>query len=232
MQENFIYLKEEDYVAKGSHNLVYKHPTNDDFLIKILGIVKVLGLIKKLETVKCLEQRLINSRWLGTFDIVRKINRYRLTKANIRELREIIRLRFYDEFLTQPPPFLQKGLGFVDTNFGFGILVAAEKDIKGNYAPTLTSLIRQEKINSEIVEALNLFCNQILSYDLIISDLHTDNLVYSYSQKFGNHFVLIDGIGDKNIVPILRFSLYFRNKAKLRKINKLKSRIPGCLDTL
>lgn len=221
-----IELHDTHFVAKGSHNLVYRHPTDETYLIKVLGIVKVLGLIPQLDTVQGLSHRFKNSKWLGTSKLMRFINQYRLTKAHVREFREIIRARFHDEFLHQPPPFMQKSMGFIDTNLGFALVVKAERDRHLNYAPTLETLIKNNQVDETVRAKLNLLCQQILEYDLILSDLHPNNLVYAYSETHGDHFVLIDGVGDKNIIPIYSLSPYLRRRAQLKKINWLKAHLP------
>jgi hypothetical protein len=220
-----IQLKDSDFIAKGSHNLVYRHPESSDCLIKVLGIVKVLGLIKTNEPIRALDQRFLSSKWLGTLKINRLINSFRLKKAHIREFKEILRLRFAEEFLFLPPSFMQKIVGFVDTNLGYAMVVKAEKDFMGNYAPTLDYLVRRNKIEPEMEAKFETFYQQMLRYDFILSDLHLDNIVYAYDEMHGNHFVLIDGIGDKNLVPLLSWSRYLRKRNKLSKINKLKSRM-------
>lgn len=220
-----LQLNEEDFIAKGSHNLVYRHPTNPDYLVKVLGVVKVLGLIKNLKTVKGLDQRFLNSKWIGNTKLIRKFNQFRLIKAHVREFIELVRVRFNDEFLLQPPPFLQRTVGFVDTNLGFAMVVEAEKDKNGQYASTLTTLIKTHQTNEQLYVQLEDFCKQLLTYDLSISDLDPDNIVYAYDGQQGGHFVLIDGYGDKTFIPLLRFSHYFRTKATLRHISQLKRRI-------
>lgn len=220
-----IQLNDADFITKGSHNLVYRHPHDPECLIKVLGIVKVLGLIQGPHRISGLDQRFLNSKWIGGTKLMRLINRFRLQKAHVREFMEIVRLRFYDEFLVQPPLFMQKVLGFVDTNLGFAMVVKAERDKEGNFAPTLSSLIKKNKIDNQVKEQLEILYKQILAYDLIVSDLHPENIVYSYSPTQGHHFVLIDGIGDKNIVPVLRLSHYLRKRAKVRIIEKLRKRV-------
>lgn len=219
-----LHLNDTDFFTKGGHNLVYHHPTHPDYLVKILGAVKVLGLVKHVDEIKGLEHRLLNSMWIGTSWFMRTISRFRLAKAHIREFIEIVRMRFHDEFLQQPPPFMQRVVGFTDTNLGFAMVVIAEKDRDGNHAPTLQSLINTHQMNEHILEKLDLFFQKILTYDLIISDLRADNIVYAHHETLGEHFVLIDGIGDKNIIPVLRLSHYLRTRAKKRMIKKLRMR--------
>jgi hypothetical protein len=215
-------LTENHFIAKGSHNLVYRHPSNTDLLVKVLGIVKVLGLTNAGGVVKGLDHRFQNSKWLGNMKLVRSMNRFRLRKAHLREFMELLRIRFHDEFLIQPPSFLQEIHGFVDTNYGFAMIVKAEKDREGNYAPTLTTLIKQNKMDDQVKKKLDECYHQLMTYDFIFSDLHPDNLVYAYNEKLkADHFVLIDGIGDKTIVPILRWSRYLRDIKKARSIRKL-----------
>jgi hypothetical protein len=220
-----LQLKDTDFIAKGGRNLVYRHPTNPSYLVKLLGVVKVLGLAQQAEVIKGLEHRLNNSMWIGSSWLMRTINRFRLSKAHVREFIEVVRMRFHDEFLLQPPPFMQQVIGFVDTNLGFAKVVVAEKDREGNYAPTLKTLINNNQMNAQMRAQLDLFFEQILTYDLIVSDLRAKNIVYAYHEKHGDRFVLIDGAGDKNIIPVLRLSHYLRKRAKNRMIKKLKARL-------
>ncbi len=220
-----IQLKDTDFFAKGGRNLVYRHPTNPNHLVKILGVVKVLGLVQHADVIKGLEHRIDNSTWIGSSWLMRSINRFKLSKAHVREFIEVLRMRFHDEFLLQPPPFMQQVTGFADTNLGFAMVVVAEKDREGNYAPTLRTLINNNQMNEQIHEQLNLFFKQILAYDLIVSDLRAKNIVYAYNETHGDHFVLIDGVGDKNIIPVLRLSHYLRKRSKKRMIKKLKARL-------
>jgi hypothetical protein len=220
-----INLNEADFITKGSHNLVYRHPTNPNYLIKVMGIVKVLALPKGPIIEQGLDQRLINQRWIGRTPLARMVNRFRLSKAHVREFMEIVRLRFHCEFLFQPPPFMQQVVAFVDTNFGFAMVVRAERDRHGAFAPTLRTLIKHKKLDATAKAQLEIFCTQLKTYDLIVSDLNMDNIVYSYSKTHGDHFVLIDGIGDKTIVPLLRYSYPLRQFSKLCKIKKLQKKV-------
>lgn len=220
-----IQLNDTDFFAKGGRNLVYRHPTNPNYLVKILGVVKVLGLARHADVIKGLEHRINNSQWIGSSWLMRTINRFRLSKAHIREFIEVVRMRFHDEFLLQPPPFMQHVVGFADTNLGFAMVVIAEKDREGNDAPTLKTLINNNQMNEHMRAQLDLFFKQILTYDLIVSDLRAKNIVYAYHKEHGDRFVLIDGAGDKNIIPVLRFSHYLRKRAKRRMIKKLEARL-------
>jgi hypothetical protein len=225
-------LNHADFFANGNYNLVYKHPTQPDYLVKVLAVIKGLGLVKSLdaELVKELPLRFANSRWLGTNRLIRKINQFRVSKALVREFIEMVRLRFHDEFLLQPPPFMQKVVGFVDTNLGFAMVVKAEKGRDGNYAPTLRSLLREKKVDAAVLEQLEKFYQQLTTYDFIISDFRPANVVYAHTEQHGDHFVLIDGIGDKTLFPILRFSYYLRNRAKQKAIQKFKQHVSNRLE--
>ena len=172
-----------------------------------------------------MEHRFQNSKWIGTTKTIRFTNRLRLKRVFFREFLEIIRLRFFDDFLLAPPSFIQATQGFIDTNLGFALVVKAEKDKAGNYAPTLKTLIKENKIDDEVIIKLDYFCQQILAYNFVVSDLHPGNLVYAYNETLGNHFVIIDGVGDKSFIPILRYFHYSRKIIKLRLIKKLREHL-------
>jgi hypothetical protein len=121
--------------------------------------------------------------------------------------------------------FLQKIVGYQSANLGIALVVKAELDKEGNYAPTLKQLLDRKKFNNQIKEDLNYFIKQLRTSSLSVYDLNPNNLVYSYNpvQKC-DHFVLIDGTGDKTFIPIQRLfypAKWYAQKKYTSKLQKL-----------
>ena len=150
-----------------------------------------------------------------------------MAKVEIRELIESVRLRFNDNY--RPPSCLQQVTGIVDTNLGPGMVVWAERGRDGHYAQTLKYLIQTHQFNDQIQKKLDEFYQQLANCDVAVSDTVPRNLVYAYDESVGDHFVLIDGIGEKTLVPYLRLSAYLRKKFRLRQIKQLKRRVDASL---
>lgn len=206
-----IVLNKTLLIAKGQRCLVYCHPQDNQLLIKVLNP-------------QFCRKNSFKTRLLKR---IPTIHRYRLSKCYIRELIESVRLRFNDNY--SPPSCLQQVTGIVDTNLGPGMVVWAERGRDGHYAQTLKHLIQTGQFNDPMQKKLNEFYQQLAHCDVAVSDTVPRNLVYAYDETIGDHFVLIDGIGEKTLVPYLRLSAYLRKKIRLRQIKLLKKRVTASL---
>jgi hypothetical protein len=197
-------LNETMFVAMGARCNVYRHPECAELLIKVLGAAFLNR----------------NSFKIKLTRRIPLMHRYRLSKCFVREVMENIRLRYSPNY--KPPTCIQKIIGFVDTNYGLGFMVKAETAKNGDYASTLKTLIKTKQVDEHILKKLNEFYVLLTACDLSISDLRPRNIVYAYDTTQGHHFVLIDGIGENTLIPILKLSAYLRKKSRIRQINALK----------
>lgn len=211
MTANRLFLDEQYFVTNGGRSLVYRHPEDANLLIKVMN--------PKFMARSSFKIRLLHKSTT--------INRFRFSKCYIREIVESVRLRFAHNY--QHPICIQQFTGIVDTNFGFGLVVRAERGKDGNYAKTLKTLIKANQYNAEIQKKLDAFYDALANCDISVSDCAPANLVYAYSEEAGEHFVLIDGIGEKTLIPILRISARLRKLSRLDQINRLKKRISSDL---
>jgi hypothetical protein len=148
--------------------------------------------------------------------------RYHHFISYLREVREEIALRATRD---AHPACLQKVVGFADTDLGFGLVVAAAKDRDGNLAPALPRLISEGKFDAEARAALERCFQELLDTPIVLGDLHGWNLVYAWSEQHGQHFVLIDGIGCKTLIPLSRMSETINRYGKQRRIDRLWPRL-------
>ena len=51
------------------------------------------------------------------------------------------------------------------------------------------------------------------------------NIVYGYTPQYGEHFVIIDGLGDKNAIPFSSISARLNRMGKMRRIRRLNQQI-------
>lgn len=202
-----LFLDETHLIAMGQRCLVYRHPENSEQLIKVIN-PKFSG------------RNSFKTRLMMRFPT---LHRYRLSKCFVRELIEFIRLRLTDPYI--PSTCLQTVTGLADTNLGLGLVVKAERGEDGGYAKTLKMLIQNHEFDDEIQNKLNAFYEQLARCDVAVSDCVPRNIVYAYHPSEGYYFVLIDGIGEKTGIPILRISATLRKRSRLRQISLFKKRV-------
>jgi hypothetical protein len=187
-------------VASGSTRDVYVHPDDDSLLIKVVPA----GVIEK---------RYVRGRpWYKT------PRRYRHFMTYLREVREQIALRAQSQ---SHPASVQRIVGFAETDLGFGLVVEAAKDRQGRLAPTLERLIAEGRFDAAARAALKACLDELMQLPIVLADLHFGNLVYAWSERHGDHFVLIDGIGCKTLIPFNRLSPLLNRYSKRRRIERL-----------
>lgn len=188
-------------LASGATRDVYLHPDDSDLLIKVIRR-------------DAIEKRYGKGRpWYKT------TRRYRHYISYLREIREEIALRAVSGTHL---PSIQKIVGFADTDLGFGLVVAAAKDRDGRLAPTLFDLIDADTFDVAARAALKRCLDEVLDSPIVLADLHGANLVYAWTEAEGQHFVIIDGIGCKTLIPLGRMSTRLNRIGKQRRIEGLR----------
>jgi hypothetical protein len=108
----------------------------------------------------------------------------------------------------------------------------AVRDRDGILAPTLRKLLEAGRFDDKARRHLDEFFDWLLRSVVIIGDLNAGNLVYGYDPANGDHFVVIDGIGDKNIIPLSSMSLRLNRMSKERRIRRINEEIARTAPTL
>lgn len=197
-------LSDRKPVAAGAKRLVYSHPDDPALLVKVMrpdpSLSRSWGAIK-------------------AFDFAR---RHYFSAVLMRELAEHVRVRYGNR---PHPPFMQRLIGFADTDLGLGLVVAAGRRPGGHLAPTLKTLLAKGAVDDQVVRRLERFFDEMTESAVVVGDLHPGNVVYAHDQERGDHFLLIDGIGDKTLVPLLRMSRALRAQAKARKIRHMRAMV-------
>jgi hypothetical protein len=204
--EGIVPLASETPLAIGSKRLVFQHPLDRSLLIKVM---RPEFSDKRLATG-------LNRLWVA--------RRYHYSATFVREVREMIEVRFE---LLEHPTVVQRIVGFAETDLGLGMVSLAARGPDGNLAPTLNQMIKANAVDADARQALQRFCDDVLECPIVVGDLHTGNIVYAYNEQRGHHFVMIDGIGDKTLIPLLRLFPRLRARSKRRKIRWLWAKVDG-----
>lgn len=200
-----IKLSDKDPVAVGKKRLVFRHPYNPEWLIKVY---RKSSAPQNCHNLKALLQAIYL--------------RHCYVSGYTREFREYITSRYYND--CPLINHLQSIIGLVDTDIGLGLIVEALTDKEGKLAPTLRQLIKNKKLSPKRKESLTRLFESILASDLIVGDLNVKNIVLAYSPSQGERFFLIDGLGDKTLIPLHRWFKCVRrryNKKRIAKITRI-----------
>jgi hypothetical protein len=200
-----LLLKDAEVVAAGSTRNVYRHPDNPAHLVKVIRP-------------SAIEERFGSGAPWYKF----RRRRYRHLIAYLREIREQIAVHAVGG---DYPPFLQKIVGIVETDMGMGFVVEAVLGRDGNFAPTVADLIQRGQLDRPIRAKLDQFLEDLVASPVIVADLNPSNVVLGYTPHEGEHFVLIDGIGFKNIIPLERMSAYANRWGKARKASQFRAAV-------
>jgi len=202
--DTFLKLKNLKPLAQGSFRWVFQHPEDPDLLVKVIhadAMAKRFG--KK-------------TRWY------KRPRRYGKYLCFAREIQEFITVHAQTNTAA---PFLQRIIGFAQTDLGLGIIVQAIRNSDGNLAPTLRNLINNGLYDAAIKKSLDDFLALLLESDVIINDLSPGNIVYTHNEKLGNHFVMIDGLGNNSFIPFKNMSKTINRRSKLKRFQAFFERV-------
>jgi hypothetical protein len=195
MQTGKLILSNVEPVASGSRHLIYEHPDDRNLLIKV-------------------RRPAPEPAWYKFH--------HRLYGGSIGFAREIREQLLIWSRCDQHPAFLNKIVGFCETDVGIGMIVERLADADGNLARNLTVIIRNRYFDDIVKSDLALFLNELRSSPLYFDDLYAANIVYGFDKNRGQYrFVLVDGIGHKMLIPLVRLLPSLERRQKKRQIERL-----------
>jgi hypothetical protein len=203
-----LHLKHLKPVAIGRQRYVFVHPDDPGLIVKVVTEAYV--------------QRRSNKggrpykRWYKNYI------RSRHHQVFLREVKEHLALRAAERSL---PRYVQEIVGFAETDVGMGVVSRAVRDRSGNLAPTLRTLLEEGRFDDSVRGHLDEFFDWLLQSVVVIGDLNAGNIVHGYDPANGDHFVVIDGIGDKNIIPLSSMSMRLNRMSKQRRIGRINREI-------
>ena len=196
-----LVLKHTAPEAEGLRRFVFRHPRDAKLLVKV-------------GKPEWFEAKLNSARpWYKP-----RHRRYQELLGHLQEVREHLAV---NARLRAHPPFVQRIVGFEDTDYGLGLVVEAVLAPDQGLAPTLTQLVDAEKFNAAKSAALDDFCEAVVESDLIVTDLSMDNIVYGATEGAGARFVLVDGLGFKRLISAERISRTWNRRKKLERVAQL-----------
>ena len=203
----FLELKELKPLTHGRSRLVFEHPHDPDLLVKVI------------------RPEVVEDRFGSKTKWYKKRRRFGKFISYIREIQEYLAVR---ETQDSDVPCLQRIVGFARTDMGLGLVLESVRWTDGTLAPNMAILIKNGRFDDTAKKALEVFLDEILNSNVIISDLNLGNIVYTFSEERGYFFVLIDGIGNNSLLPFKMISRRINRRSKRGRYKRLYARIERC----
>ena len=198
-------LIEREPLAEGFHRRVYAHPDAADRLVKVM------------------RPDVVASRWNAPGRWYKRLSRARQYTGYVRELKEYIAVRARSDAPDIPIAAVH---GLVDTDLGLGLVVERIGSADGGLAPTLDARVQREGFSPGIRRELDALLARLLRDGVILGDLHPWNIVWG-EDGAGPRFILIDGYGEKNVIPRCSMSQALNRHNTRRLYRRLLERVRG-----
>ena len=198
-------LIEREPLAEGFHRRVYAHPDAADRLVKVM------------------RPDVVASRWNAPGRWYKRLARARQYTGYVRELKEYIAVRARSNAPDIP---IAPVHGLVDTDLGLGLVVERIRGPGGGLAPTLDARVQREGLSADILRELDALLARLLRDGVILGDLHPWNIVWG-EDAAGPRFMLIDGFGEKNVIPRCSMSQALNRHNTRRLYRRLLERVRG-----
>ena len=194
---NVVDLSCVEPVGRGTYRDVYIHPDDTNLVLKVLRH----------------DSAITQGRWMRNFLKSRSLRqRYRFL---YREYLCYFDLKIQQEAKGGVLPIAEI-FGLQQTTKGLGMLSkrAVGKD-KGP-AMSLGRLQADDSVSADILLLLNKFISEIFRWGFVVNDTNPENVMLDFSEKIPR-FILVDGFGDSNFIPISSW-------LDSQRINKLNRR--------
>ncbi|MEM0946672.1 MAG: YrbL family protein [Pseudomonadota bacterium] len=201
----FIDLSDTPPIATGGIRTIYECPGQPDLLIKVFSRPK------KRYRPKTFLKRAAWALFPNT--------RFRNMLTEI-ESEYLASLEIGTDIEEVPLPRM---LGVVQTSLGSGVLVERINGPDGGLAPQLYDVSRGGKMPEPMLDALNLFVSRIYDLKVVARDITGHNIVYG-TRGAGMGFFLIDGYGERNIIPLRTLSRRLNNRSLNKSFAKVAQR--------
>ena len=190
-------------LGEGGYKVVYQHPTDEKKVIKLMRPQRIAqdGTFKK-------HGRLKKNSMQGM---------YRQFRREIIQYLQLCKNNFKNKDYLFP---VETPFDFVPTNIGLGL--AAEKIVSpAGKVESLADLVETEEFNQAHLVALEKFFQDCIDLHVIFGEVNANGILYTETRNKRPEFVLVDGIGEKLVIPVRS---YFK-KNNTRYINKVKNEI-------
>ena len=198
-----LILAHQPPLAIGNLRAVHQHPEHPQLLIKTL---RPEAVARRFDA---------PGRWY------KRVPRARQYTGFVRELNEYVALAARAPQGIAP---VARMVGIVETDLGIGLVSEKIVDAHGALAPSLHAIYRQNGGASAWTDAaLDTLLDELLRFNVIVGDLHASNIVYGTDSRGGApRLVLVDGFGEKNLLPLKSLSRWLNQRNTRRVYRRLR----------
>lgn len=192
-----------ELLGQGTQKLVYAHPNHLDKVIKLM----------KPENATSDGGRATQNRWRSH----RSQGIYRQFRRELLQYLQLCKNSYSERKFIFP---VETVYGFVGTDKGLGLIT--EKIISPTGSPlTLEHLVAYKMFGKKQQKALGKFFDDCCRYHVVFGEVNIGGIMYTEQRQGYPEFVLVDGIGEKLIIPFRAMS----KTINTRNIRKVEQRI-------
>lgn len=201
-------LSGKDPLLTSKTRRVFEHPEDDRLLVKVHISRKSAAGMAGIKA------------WFAN-----RQDHFLYTTGIMRELQQFVESRYkdYGAIVDHIAPIY----GVIDTDLGLGLIVAAVRDNRGQLAPTVRRLFRDEAMTSERCAKLDRLLTDIQQTSLVIGDLNQENIVLEDAGSPDERFMIIDGLGERTWIPTQRWLAFVGARQKRNFVKKVRARLEG-----
>jgi hypothetical protein len=199
-----LILSDRDCLAQGVTRRVYQHPDYEDLLVKVM----------RPETIERKWGRFFHN---GKFR--RRAGKY---VTYMRELREYLAVRANCD---RHPPVLERVFGLAETDLGVGLVVEKLRGPDGKLAQRADDRVREAGLSEEFWEQFAVLKRTIDEFNIVFGNLAARNIVLAADEHKRERMVVVDGIGDKSLIPFASWSQWINRRNNDRLFRRLRRRL-------
>lgn len=193
-------LGDVEPLAKGTYRSIYLMPGRDDVMIKVMHPAK-------------LNPRKPIRNW------IKMRSRNQMYRFLFREYDYYLRLKIQQEQRQEPLPVANL-MALVQTDKGLGMVVEKIGPKGDGLGKTVEALQKNGQFTDAHLALINGLIQQIRDWNMRVNDFNPGNIVLDEAGD-SPRFVIVDGFGDSNFIPIKSFINSVNSRSLLKKFEGL-----------
>ena len=203
-----LFIRNLKQIDAGTQKHIYEHPSDTDKIIKVMKPEHATP-----DGGRYGQHKLRAHRSQGI---------YRQFRRELLQYLQLCKSHYGELNFTFP---IETVYGFIATDQGLGLVT--ERIISPNgKSISIYDLVREEVFTKKHAQALDRFFDECCAMHVVFGEVNIAGIMYTEQRQGISEFVLVDGIGEKLIIPFRSISKTI-NTRNIRKVEQnIKSQIP------
>jgi len=192
--DSILVIGESDLIASGTRRKIYLHPEDENKILKVFW-----------EDQTPTQRRA--QLWYGLF------------KSSLRfddNENDYIQYRRAMKYAPRPLDGIYTIFGYAETTLGRALVGEHVRNADGETSPTLISYLRKHG-PSKIFPLVDTLFEELAVHHVVARDPHLENILVRELESGALRLVIIDGLGDPNLIPLATISKKLNRKKLMRK---------------